>query len=121
MKLRNLFLTGAAAALALTSCTSLDDNSSWDGQTASTISFKSYINGQKTSRATGTTWAEGDRVGIYMKATGNAVAAATAANKLYITDSKGNMTASSTAEAIAYPESGNVDFVAYYPLSLIHI
>ncbi|MDO4930668.1 MAG: fimbrillin family protein [Bacteroidales bacterium] len=117
MKLKNLFLTGAAAALALTSCTSLDDNSSWDGQTASTISFKSYINGQKTSRATGTTWAEGDRVGIYMKATGNTVAAATAANKLYITDSKGNMTASSTSEAIAYPESGNVDFVAYYPYS----
>ena len=114
MRLKSLFLTGAAAALALTSCTSLDDNSTWDGQT-SNVTFKSYISGQKSVKASGTTWADGDNVGIYMKATGAELGAATAANKQYVADSRGNLSAANTAQAIAYPESGNVDFVAYYP------
>jgi hypothetical protein len=115
MKQTKLILAGAAALLALASCSSLDDNSTWgkDGQ----VSFTSYIAGQKTTKASGTSWADGDKIGIFMKQTGSTLDAATDKNKLYITDDRGNLTAATAAEAISYPEMGNADFVAYYPYS----
>lgn len=116
MELKNLFLTSAVAALALTSCTSLDDNSTWDGATGA-VKFTSYIEGNKTAKASGTAWADGDKVGVFMKTAGGELAAATAANRQYVADSRGNLTAASADQAVSYPESGSVDFVAYYPYS----
>lgn len=114
MRITNLLLAGAAT-LALAACSSIDDNSTWDGKSGGTVKFSSFIEGQKAVKATGTQWAAGDAVGVYMKATGAELGAATAANYKYITDDRGNLTAAAADQAIAYPESGNVDFVAYYP------
>lgn len=112
MKQTKFILAGAVAALTLSSCSNnLDDNSSW-GSDSQNVKFSSYIEGQKTVKASGTTWTTGDKVGIFMKKAGADLGAATAANKQFIADDRGTLTAAD--QAIAYPE-GAVDFVAYYP------
>lgn len=110
MTLKSLFLAGAAT-LALASCSSLDDNSTWDVN-GGEVKFTSYI---KANRASGTAWADGDAVGIYMKQAGTDLAAAPAANKKYLADALGNLTAAAADQAISYPEGANADFIAYYP------
>lgn len=112
MKQTKFILAGAVAALTLSSCSNnLDDNSSW-GSDSQNVKFSSYIEGQKTVKASGTTWTTGDKVGIFMKKAGADLGAATAANKQFIADDRGNLTAAD--QALVYPE-GAVDFVAYYP------
>lgn len=49
-----------------------------------------------------------------MKKAGADLGAATAANKQFIADDRGTLTAAAADQALAYPE-GAVDFVAYYP------
>ena len=105
---KSLFFAGAAT-LALASCSSLDDNSTWDVN-GGEVKFTSYI---KAHRASGTAWADGDAVGIYMKQAGTDLAAATAVNKKYITDALGNLSAAAADQAISYPAAGNADFIAY--------
>lgn len=114
MKQITFILAGAVAALTLSSCSNnLDDNSSW-GSDSQNVKFSSYIEGQKTVKASGTTWTTGDKVGIFMKKAGADLGAATAANKQFIADDRGTLTAAAADQALAYPE-GAVDFVAYYP------
>lgn len=114
MKQTKFILAGAVAALTLSSCSNnLDDNSSW-GSDSQNVKFSSYIEGQKTVKASGTTWTTGDKVGIFMKTAGADLGAATAANKQFIADDRGNLTAAAADQALVYPESA-VDFVAYYP------
>lgn len=114
MKQTKFILAGAVAALTLSSCSNnLDDNSSW-GSDSQNMKFSSYIEGQKTVKASGTTWTTGDKVGIFMKKAGADLGAATAANKQFIADDRGNLTAAAADQALVYPE-GAVDFVAYYP------
>lgn len=114
MKQTKFILAGAVAALTLSSCSNnLDDNSSW-GSDSQNVKFSSYIEGQKTVKASGTTWTTGDKVGIFMKKAGADLGAATAANKQFIADDRGNLTAAAADQALVYPE-GAVDFVAYYP------
>lgn len=118
MKQTKFILAGAVAALTLSSCSNnLDDNSSW-GSDSQNVKFSSYIEGQKTVKASGTTWTTGDKVGIFMKKAGADLGAATAANKQFIADDRGNLTAAAAAadQALVYPE-GAVDFVAYYPFT----
>lgn len=114
MKQTKFILAGAVATLTLSSCSNnLDDNSSW-GSDSQNVKFSSYIEGQKTVKASGTTWTTGDKVGIFMKKAGADLGAATAANKQFIADDRGNLTAAAADQALVYPE-GAVDFVAYYP------
>lgn len=113
MKLNNLFLAGTAL-FALAACVNNDDKSEWnDGNQA--ISFNASIQGL-TSRASGTQWATGDRIGIYMKANGAALNAATDVNKQYTVSENGTVSAASANDALYYPtDKSAVDFVAYYP------
>lgn len=114
MKQTKFILAGAVAALTLSSCSNnLDDNSSW-GSDSQNVKFSSYIEGQKTVKASGTTWTTGDKVGIFMKKAGADLGAATATNKQFVADDRGKLTAAAADQALAYPE-GAVDFVAYYP------
>lgn len=108
MKISNLFYVGALSTLALMSCTNNDDNSEWYGSEG--IVFTSAIQ----SRVSGNTWNANDEVGIYMMNSGSGIEAATAQNKKYIAQTNGTLTAAS-GNGIYLPESGNVDFIAYYP------
>ncbi|WP_346712592.1 fimbrillin family protein [Phocaeicola plebeius] len=108
MKISNLLYMGALSTLALMSCTNNDDNSEWYGSEG--IVFTTAIQ----SRVSGNTWNANDEVGIYMMNSGSGIEAATAQNKKYIAQTNGTLTAAS-GNGIYLPESGNVDFIAYYP------
>lgn len=108
MKISNLLYMGALSTLALMSCTNNDDNSEWYGSEG--IVFTTAIQ----SRVSGNTWNANDEVGIYMMNAGNGIEAATAQNKKYIAQTNGTLTAA-PGNGIYLPESGNVDFIAYYP------
>lgn len=108
MKISNLFYVGALSTLALMSCKNNDDNSEWYGSEG--IVFTSAIQ----SRVSGNTWNANDEVGIYMMNSGSGIEAATAQNKKYIAQTNGTLTAA-PGNGIYLPESGNVDFIAYYP------
>lgn len=108
MKISNLLYMGALSTLALMSCTNNDDNSEWYGSEG--IVFTTAIQ----SRVSGNTWNANDEVGIYMMNAGSGIEAATAQNKKYIAQTNGTLTAA-PGNGIYLPESGNVDFVAYYP------
>lgn len=108
MKISNLLYMGALSTLALMSCTNNDDNSEWYGSEG--IVFTTAIQ----SRVSGNTWNANDEVGIYMMNASSGIEAATAQNKKYIAQTNGTLTAA-PANGIYLPESGNVDFIAYYP------
>lgn len=108
MKISNLLYMGALSTLALVSCTNNDDNSEWYGSEG--IVFTSAIQ----SRVSGNTWNANDEVGIYMMNAGSGIEAATAQNKKYIAQTNGTLTAA-PGNGIYLPESGSVDFIAYYP------
>lgn len=108
MKISNLLYMGALSTLALMSCTNNDDNSEWYGSEG--IVFTTAIQ----SRVSGNTWNANDEVGIYMMNAGSRIEAATAQNKKYIAQTNGTLTAA-PGNGIYLPESGNVDFIAYYP------
>lgn len=104
MKLSNLFYLGALSALVLTGCKDNDDNSEWmtDG-----VVFTSHIEGM-VSRASGSAWSDGDKVGIYMNAGGTDFE-----NYEYTASADGALTAAK--QTLKYPEEGTADFFAYYP------
>lgn len=108
MKISNLLYMGALSTLTLMSCTNNDDNSEWYGSEG--IVFTTAIQ----SRVSGNTWNANDEVGIYMMNAGSGIEAATAQNKKYIAQTNGTLTAAS-GNGIYLPESGSVDFIAYYP------
>lgn len=108
MKISNLLYMGALSTLTLMSCTNNDDNSEWYGSEG--IVFTTAIQ----SRVSGNTWNANDEVGIYMMNSGSGIEAATAQNKKYIAQTNGTLTAAS-GNGIYLPESGSVDFIAYYP------
>lgn len=108
MKISNLLYTGALSTLALMSCTNNDDHSDWYGSEG--IVFTTTIQ----SRISDNVWNANDEVGIYMMNAGSGIEAATAQNKKYIAQTNGSLTAAS-GNGIYLPESGSVDFIAYYP------
>ena len=106
MKLNNLFYVGALSALALAGCKSNDDNSEWLGSDG--IMFTSYIEGL-TSRASGSAWDDGDKVGIFMTAGADEFE-----NRQYTASAAGALTPAGSA--LKWPEGvETADFLAYYP------
>jgi hypothetical protein len=67
-----------------------------------------------TARATGTTWAMNDNIGVFMVNAGSTTIAEGADNKKYTTTDGSNFSAAGAD--IFFPVYGsNVDFIAYYP------
>ncbi len=114
MRLITVLITVFAAAFGLGSCSNLDENSTWEGA-GGHVQFTAHIQKQNTVRATNDTWANGDEVGIYMKAAGTALGAASLTNRHFVTTTRGELTPANAGQAISYPKEGKVDFVAYYP------
>jgi formylglycine-generating enzyme required for sulfatase activity len=84
------------------------------GQVA--VNLRADIEPATTLKVANDAWETGDRVGLYMKRAGQALTASGAVysngDNVQTSLSSGNLVA--TPE-IYYPESGNVDFIAYYP------
>ena len=72
----------------------------------------------KVSGSDGNVWDAGDAIGIYMKNAGTALSSSTivngASNRKYATLT-GSSVFTSQNGGIRFPETGNVDFISYYP------
>jgi len=75
--------------------------------------FTSSIGGAPTTRVTGNTWDSKDAIGVFMKQ-GAGLSNVLASNKKYTTEGNGNFSGDGS-EVINYPDTGSVDFIAYYP------
>lgn len=72
------------------------------------------------TRAEGTTWAAGDKIGVYMTGTGQWTSGAVKENAQYQTaDGTGFFTPTTPTDALKYPSDATAtyDFTAYYPYS----
>lgn len=120
MKIRSVFIATAISVMAFVSCNK-DNDYKGDGDGRVAVKFQSSIQGTVQPRAAGSTWANGDQIGIFMKNAGQALSDANivdnAKNKRYETISGNGSFTPLSGNTIYYPESGNVDFVAYYPHS----
>jgi len=107
-------ILGVALALVMlgNSCKN-DDYRNVDPNADKQVQFTSSIAGNVTTRVTGNAWDGNDAIGVFMKQ-GNGLTSPLAANKKYTTGGNGNFSAEGT-EVINYPETGAVDFIAYYP------
>ena len=120
MKRLIIILSLAAAICGTPSCSRQEEDSldpgMGDGRVM--VDFTSGLTGQVTSRASDGNWADGDRVGIYMKKNGEPLSASSVQlntnNIEYSVSSSGVMTP--VSRTIYYPNSSHdVDFIAYYP------
>lgn len=94
----------AVGMMMLTACNK--DNDTPDDQQA--VHFSAAI----TTRAAGTNWSVDDQIGVFMKTAGYSLGTTNLADNVRYTNSSGGFTATTP---IYYPQSGAVDFVAYYP------
>lgn len=80
------------------------------------VKISASIN-QISTRATGTSWSDGDAIGIYMKKSGEALSdTSISINSKYITNGSLDFTPASVGDALLFPfNKSNVDFIAYYP------
>ena len=116
------FLTFAAAltgALTIASC-SKQDNPRND--TPSPVRFSGHIAAPAAVAAD--TYAAGDKwgndaIGVFMTDHGTTAVSGSAANRQYTTSGDGNFTAA-PGDELFYPQTGSVDFIAYYPYDAKH-
>ena len=90
-----------------------------DDEKQTVVQFTSVVEGDAVTRATGSSWAANDRIGVFMKQAGGTLGAGTIVgegdNVPFITK-QGNGNFLSDGKAIEYPSDGSaVDFIAYYP------
>lgn len=107
------FLSVALAAIALASSCKKDDYRNQPGSNGSEVKFSSSIVGQPATKASGKQWDANDEIGVFMKQ-GTGLSNVLSSNKKYVTSGNGNFEATGD-DVINYPESGAVDFIAYYP------
>jgi len=114
MKMRNVYLLTMLSSLFIFGCNDDDTvKGKFDGKP---VRFNTEISGQ--TRASGTQWDNEDAIGIYMKKSGEALStgSALAENKKHTTvGGNGEFVFATDADKIFFPETGNVDFIAYYP------
>lgn len=111
-------LCALAGAVCLASCSSDEEvNVSNDGR----VHFTAGIGNQAVaatpaSRASGTTWASGDAIGIFMVEHGTVLVKGDERNKKFITLGGNDVFTPTTGNEIYYPmDNRSVDFIAYYP------
>ncbi|WP_418894918.1 fimbrillin family protein [Limibacterium fermenti] len=119
MKSNKIFSLLLLGAVAFGSCNSEDEPLINPLSGENQVKFQASIGASVTTRAAGTTWNAGDAIGVY---------ALNAGQKLPdgVYDSKSNIKYTTPTEAeqgvftaategITFPETGNLDFIAYYP------
>ncbi|MGN0225196.1 MAG: fimbrillin family protein [Prevotella sp.] len=117
--MRKLIIPFSLAMLAgcFTSCS--NDDSVDDGQEKVAVQLSADIS--LSTRATGSSWTNGDRIGIFMTEAGspltNANVSDGVSNLAYVTAGDGRFTPADGVKTIYFPIQGSVDFYAYYPHS----
>lgn len=108
----------AMTAGVMTSCSNDDAVENTGKEEKVAVQFSSKIS--VASRAAGTTWTAGDRIGIFMNEAGQSLSEANirenALNIAYVTAAgDGKFAPVDEAQTIYFPIHGTVDFYAYYP------
>lgn len=117
--MRKLAALGTLACVVLMSSCDVNDDIQDNDNRA--VCFTSGIAGQGTeqnvpgTRASGSAWTANDAIGIYMVNNKTTDVAMGAANKQYVTALGDGNFAAATNHETYYPQSGKVDFIAYYP------
>lgn len=118
MKTMKIFAAAAVvAAIAFTSCAkendTTPDNDPVEVKFAGDIGQIAVAN----TRVTGNSWDANNSIGIFMVGNGETTIVDGASNKIYTTSLGGETGSFAPAadNAIFYPASGAVDFIAYYP------
>lgn len=116
MKSKKLFYYASVVLLALNYACSNDDVHTYEPK--STLVFDSNLKGfSPSTRAFDTQWEANDAIGIFMtKGAGLSQIVDNAANKHFFSlNGDGKFWNKDANNAIRYPESGDVNFIAYYP------
>lgn len=110
-------MLSALAALCLTSCNNDDEVSVNDGAVRFTASIGKESVATPQSRATGTEWHPGDKIGIFMVNYSTTDIAEGADNRQYTTATGTGTFTAVMGDEIFYPMNNGtaVDFIAYYP------
>ena len=122
------FLFGALTGAALLAGCSKEDSPAQNGELVP-VAFTSTVDGvalpaahssapQTRTTPGGDSWEVNDKVGVYMLPAGGDISEsyADAQNKLYtVSNASTGALAADGGTNIYYPQTGNVDFVAYYP------
>ncbi len=116
MKTQNILIATAMSVLALSSSCKKDNNQGAELMASTkAVTFTSSINGQIVTKAVNNKWDANDAIGVFMK-TGTGLSNVLAANKSYSTTAgDGEFKPTAIDQNINYPETGSVDFIAYYP------
>ena len=114
-KAKFLSVVAIVAAMAFTSCNNVINDIA-DGSSQEAVKFSAGIEAtpKAPTYASGTSWAPGDSIGIFMVKNGTFDISLGAENKKYTTVA-GNSSFTASNGDIYYPMSGDVDFIAYYP------
>jgi len=110
---KNQFLGAALALIVVGHSCKNDDYRDLGTNDNAQVQFTSSIAGSVATRVTGNAWDADDAVGVFMKQ-GDGLSNPLAANKKYSTGGNGNFSGQG-ADIINYPQTGSVDFIAYYP------
>lgn len=114
-----LVMLGALVCAVLVSSCSVNDDIE-DNSDNGAVRFTAGIAevatpaGSPVTKAAGTDWAADDAIGIFMVAHGG-TSTVHAANKQYTTLAGGSNFTAVAGNEIYYPQTGKVDFIAYYP------
>lgn len=111
-----------ALSAGLFSCTRQGEilpGSGQSGDDAVPVRITGMIGGGTATKVSGTSWDQGDNVGIYMKRSGEVLSGgsviAGADNVHYTVTDAASGTLTASGNAVYYPREGDVDFIAYYP------
>lgn len=117
MKSRKRFLIlSALVAVCLSSCSNDEDVNVNDGAVCFTAGIGKEAVATPQSRAAGTQWGAGDKIGIFMVYSRTDDIADNASNKEYTTANGAGIFTPIIGNEINYPVDGSqVDFIAYYP------
>lgn len=111
-------MTALAAVMMLGACGVNDDTQDVENSAVrftGGIGETATLHGVPMTKAVGTTWGD-DAIGIFMVDHGGITVAMGATNKEYETTAGGNNTFTAVSgNEIYYPQTGSVDFFAYYP------
>ncbi len=107
--MKKIILLSMAVAMILPSCQKSEGQSAAAGDSSQVV-FTSAI----STRATDTSWDDGDQIGVYMYETANTDYAGSSSYNVLYTTSGGESGKFTSLDPLLYIDSG-VDFIAYHP------
>ncbi len=107
------YIYAALALVVLASCNKIEELEPTQSPQDDVI----LLGAAAATRASDSSWAQGDKIGVFMNSSNSSSLGSLADNVLYTASNSGSSTELSSSTPLYYPQSGNVDIYAYYPYS----